>query len=189
MGGRKLWAVGEEMLQADFQGYVADQVVAVFADTTARDTWASPPNGAVAITTDTNTRWQRIGGAWQRFAPYLAGSNTNTSDTSAYPSTGNLLAVTFTAVASHQYHVIADCQYGAASGSGSMTQVIRLDGTTDLNVRAETWGATNAGPAICSQAISTPSAGSRTIAVLATASASGLYFQDGILTVVDLGLA
>lgn len=48
MAGRKLWATLEEMTQPDFQGYVADQIVAVFTNNTQRDSeWPSPPNGAV----------------------------------------------------------------------------------------------------------------------------------------------
>jgi len=66
MAGHKTWAVSESMLQSEFQGYVGDQVVAQFASTAARDAgWASPPNGAKCVTTDTGTTWDRAGGVWQ----------------------------------------------------------------------------------------------------------------------------
>lgn len=65
MAGHKTWGVGEDVVQTEFQGYVADQIVAQFASTAARDAgWLSPPNGAFCVTTDTNTKWQRVSGAW-----------------------------------------------------------------------------------------------------------------------------
>lgn len=61
---QKTWVVGEEALAADFQTYVQNQVVATFPNLAGRDAWASPPNGALCITTDTNRLWQRVAGAW-----------------------------------------------------------------------------------------------------------------------------
>ena len=62
---QKTWAVGEEVLAADFNAYVQDQVVPQFPTSAARDAeWAAPPNGALCVTTDSNTLWQRVAGAW-----------------------------------------------------------------------------------------------------------------------------
>jgi hypothetical protein len=61
---QKVWAVGEEVLATDFNTYVQQQIFATFPNVAARDTWASPPNGAMCITTDTYTVWTRVSGAW-----------------------------------------------------------------------------------------------------------------------------
>jgi hypothetical protein len=62
---QKVWVVGEEVLAADFNLYVQQQVVASFPTTAARDAWSSPPEGVLAVTTDTNALWQRRSGAWK----------------------------------------------------------------------------------------------------------------------------
>src|SRR5262245_46535677 len=65
---QKVWAVGEEVLAADFNTYVQQQTVPAFPNTATRDTqWTSPPNGAVCVTTDTYTLWMRQAGAWVVF--------------------------------------------------------------------------------------------------------------------------
>ena len=52
---KKTWAIGEEVIAADFNPNVADQVVAVFASAAARTAgWPAPPEGAVTYLTDTN---------------------------------------------------------------------------------------------------------------------------------------
>lgn len=62
---QKSWAVGEEVLAADFNTYLQNQVVPAFTTTTQRDAqWTAPPNGALCVTTDTNTLWQRIASSW-----------------------------------------------------------------------------------------------------------------------------
>ena len=61
--------MGEEVLAADFNAFVQQQVVSTFANTAARDTWTSPPNGARCVTLDTNANWERRNGAWRRSAP------------------------------------------------------------------------------------------------------------------------
>jgi len=62
----KVWQVGEEVLAADFNSYLQDQVVVQFPNVAARDTWLSPPDGAHAYTVDTATDWVRVGGAWRQ---------------------------------------------------------------------------------------------------------------------------
>jgi hypothetical protein len=64
---QKTWVVGEEVLAADFNTYVQNQVVPRFASVAARDAaWpaATAGNGAVCTTTDTGTLWQVIGPSW-----------------------------------------------------------------------------------------------------------------------------
>lgn len=64
---QKTWVVGEEVLAADFNTYVQNQVVARFPTVAARDAaWpaATAAAGAVSVTTDTGTIWQVVGPAW-----------------------------------------------------------------------------------------------------------------------------
>jgi len=62
----KTWAVGEEVLAADFNAYMQTQVVPQFASVAQRDTqWAAPPRGAMCVTTDTNCRWLFDGTVWR----------------------------------------------------------------------------------------------------------------------------
>ena len=64
---QKTWVVGEEVLAADFNTYVQNQVVAKFATVAARDAaWpaATAGPGAMSVTTDTNTLWLVVGVAW-----------------------------------------------------------------------------------------------------------------------------
>lgn len=61
---QKTWAVGEEVLAADFNSFLQQQVVATFPNTVTRDLWAAPPIGALCVTTDTLTFWIYSGSAW-----------------------------------------------------------------------------------------------------------------------------
>jgi hypothetical protein len=61
----KVWQVGEEVLAADFNTYVQNQAVIQFPNVAARDTWASPPDGAVCVTLDNGVVWQRNAGVWK----------------------------------------------------------------------------------------------------------------------------
>ena len=63
---QKSWAVGEEVLAADFNTYMQNQVVPQFTNVAQRDSqWSAPPTGAMCVTVDTNALWYRTsGGAW-----------------------------------------------------------------------------------------------------------------------------
>lgn len=80
---QKLWAVSEEVLAADFNPYLQNQVVPQFTNVAQRDAqWPAPPNGAVCVTVDTGRLWQRIGGVW--FQPFtVLGSAQIVSNTGA----------------------------------------------------------------------------------------------------------
>lgn len=68
---QKTWVVGEEVLAADFNTYVQNQVVARFATVAARDAaWpaATAGAGAVSVTVDTGSMWFVVPGppvAWR----------------------------------------------------------------------------------------------------------------------------
>jgi len=69
--GAKLWTVGEIATAANMNGYLQDQTVMVFANTTARDAafgGTGEPvlsEGMFAYTSDTNTLWFYTGSAWE----------------------------------------------------------------------------------------------------------------------------
>jgi hypothetical protein len=108
----KTWAVGEEVLAADFNAYVQQQVVATFPNVAARDAWASPPAGALCVTTDSNTVWQRIGGGWLSFgatAGEFGGPGGNYATGTAL-ITVNIPTAPVARVASVTYHALVGTQ-------------------------------------------------------------------------------
>lgn len=48
---------------------IRDRTVQVFANAAERDSWTSPPNGAICVLTDSYVIQQRISGAWVNVAP------------------------------------------------------------------------------------------------------------------------
>ena len=53
------------VVQASWGNEIRDRTAQVFATVAERDSqWASAPTGALCITLDTNTLWQRVSGAW-----------------------------------------------------------------------------------------------------------------------------
>lgn len=73
MPGRKVFAVQELLTSADVNGYLMDQTVPRFTNTTQRDgQWPSAPDGALCVTTDTNTLWRRVSGSWVAVPPLPA---------------------------------------------------------------------------------------------------------------------
>ncbi len=113
--GWKTWSTGDTVTAANFQGYLQDQVVQVWASTSARDTGnPTPSEGQFAFTTDTDTLYYYDGSSW-----------TSTS------LTADITAVT-TAAAS-----------GLSGGgnSGDIALVLNLAGVT----AAQAFGADGAG--------------------------------------------
>jgi hypothetical protein len=73
MAGHKVWAIGEEVIQSDFQPIVADQVVAVFVTAAARTAgWPGPPPGAVSYLTDAQALQVFNGTSWVQVTPAAA---------------------------------------------------------------------------------------------------------------------
>src|SRR3954467_8431748 len=76
----KQWAIGEEVLAADFQNFMQDQVVAIFPSAAARDAaYAAPKIGQVCYLTDVHAQfvfdvagWSQIGGV-RTFSAVLSG--------------------------------------------------------------------------------------------------------------------
>lgn len=127
---QKSWAVGEEVLAADFNSYVQNQVCPAFTNAAQRDSqWAAPPNGATCVTVDTGTLWQRIGGTW--YTPFRRlGLVTRTTNGPA--TTAEAVCVSLTGVvvpAGRLLRVVAS--FRAATGtSGEYITVKIREGTT-----------------------------------------------------------
>jgi hypothetical protein len=64
--GTRVWSTGDTVSAANFQGYLQDQVIAVFATTSARDTAiSSPSDGMFAyVTAGTGTLYVYDNSAW-----------------------------------------------------------------------------------------------------------------------------
>ena len=72
---QKLWAVGEEVLSADFNPYVQNQVVPQFTNAAQRDAqWTTPPKGAMCVTQDTLSLWIFDSATWRRAGAGAAGA-------------------------------------------------------------------------------------------------------------------
>jgi hypothetical protein len=131
---QKSWAVGEEVLAADFNAYLQNQVVAVFTTTSQRDTdWASPPNGAKCIVTATNTEYQRIAGAW--YTPYqrLAYAQTTGNQGPTSGATENVLSLLVLPTVSLPTTRLVRVEMGfrAAVGAAGQSATVRIrEGTT-----------------------------------------------------------
>lgn len=65
MPGFKTWAVGEEVLAADFNGYVQQQTIAIFPNAAARDAAIiAPISGQTCFLTDAQALYTWNGSAW-----------------------------------------------------------------------------------------------------------------------------
>ena len=63
--GHKVWAAGDVLAAADVNGYLMDQVVSVFADSTARATaLPTPDEGMISFLQDTDALEYYDGAAW-----------------------------------------------------------------------------------------------------------------------------
>ena len=66
--GFKIWSTGDLVNASDFNTYIQEQVVMVFADSTARDAAiTSPSEGMFCFSQDTNSLQFYDGSAWANF--------------------------------------------------------------------------------------------------------------------------
>lgn len=78
--GYKDWTVGEVVTEANFQGYLQDQVLFVFDDSTARGTaigTAVASEGMFSYLKDTNSLEYYDGSSWVPFAAGAKGGGTD----------------------------------------------------------------------------------------------------------------
>lgn len=63
--GKKTWATDDILTAVDLNGYLADQVVMVFASAAARTSGITyPTEGMVTYLSDSNSLWHYDGSAW-----------------------------------------------------------------------------------------------------------------------------
>lgn len=63
--GKKSWATDDILTAVDLNGYLADQVVMVFASAAARTSGITyPAEGMVTYLSDSNSLWHYDGSAW-----------------------------------------------------------------------------------------------------------------------------
>lgn len=96
--GRKVWAADEILAAADLQSYIQDQVVFVYANSTARASGIlSPTEGMISYLQDTNLLYYYSGSAWEQVTPtslnasvITAGTLTVPVDTTTVTASGNV---------------------------------------------------------------------------------------------------
>ena len=122
--GFKNWVTNAVLTASDLNTYIANQVIAVFASTAARDAAITGPiEGQYAYTSDTNTLWEYDGGAW-RVSRTMYNSNealqapivVTTPDTQLIGS-----GVPFPGTAGSPFSIIAGTTTGATDGSGNVS--------------------------------------------------------------------
>ena len=66
--GFKVWSTGDLVTASDFNNYIQEQVIMVFANSTARDSAvSSPEEGMFAYLKDTNTLTYYDGSSWASY--------------------------------------------------------------------------------------------------------------------------
>jgi len=95
--GFKIWTTGDLVNASEFNTYVQEQVVMVFADSTARDSAVtSPSEGMFAYLQDTNDLTFYNGSAWANFIGEGDITAVNTSATSGLNGGGTSGAIDLT---------------------------------------------------------------------------------------------
>jgi len=83
--GHKVWNAGDVLAAADVNGYLMDQSISVFADSTARDTaLPTPDEGMFSYLKDTNATEYYDGAAWVDVAPAAVVPTLTNSTATAY---------------------------------------------------------------------------------------------------------
>ena len=132
--GRKVFVANEVLTAAEVNGYLMNQAVMVFADSSARTAAiGTPTEGMVAYLKDTNAVEKYTGAAWENVQAAGAGftSSTATAYTVADSDAGNILqftnagtvtistATAFTA--GQQVQILADGTALTIAGDGGVT--------------------------------------------------------------------
>lgn len=195
---QKAWVQGEEVLAADFNSYVQNQLTPTFTGTAQRDAqWASPPNGAVCITVDTGAFWQRIGGVWYKPFSQLGYAQTTAATNGITGAGADIagLSVTLTMPAGRRIRIAAYCSRlnGAASNSLGYLRIVG-DAGAILQQAQGIMSAGSFGHAVTAECFLTPSAGAHTYKVnVMAATANVNFFADGQgpgwIEVRDIGAA
>jgi hypothetical protein len=187
---QKAWVTGEEVLAADFNTYLQNQVVPAFTTTAQRDSqWTTPPAGALCVTVDTNTLWQRVAGAWQKPVSLPQGrlghatTATDTTVTAVTPTYTQIAGLSVPVTVAANRYIMLRFQVGQAfwnTGTpGLMEFRVAQDGDQATKVAERGfywWPGTSAGSAMppAWTGIVTPTAGAHTYTVWCAQAGAGL---------------
>lgn len=126
---QKSWAVGEEVLAADFNNYVQNQVVPVFASTAERDAqWPAPPQGAMCVVL--SVTYQRVGSQWYPLLSRVAYISRTTNGPSAAAESIVLTSPAFTFPSSRLVRVQAGWRNAGVNTAGEAIIIRLREGTS-----------------------------------------------------------
>jgi hypothetical protein len=144
----KVWAVGEEVLAADMNDYIQEQVVATFATAAARDAAIpAPNNGQACWLQDALALYVYDGAAWRTFGKGRIASATIGSRDN--PPGGNVVhaTVTFTLPVARLVEIRAQVSWSCitAAMTGSTSMSVGFDGNSDVRMAAAQNAPANSG--------------------------------------------
>jgi hypothetical protein len=179
--GYKEFTTGDVLTAADANGYLASQVVMVFADSAARTSAiASPQEGMISYLKDTNATQYYSGSAWVTIGG-SASPLTTKGDLYTYSTTDARLAVgTNGQILTADSTAATGIKWAAPAGGGKVLQVVSATTTTQTAVTGTTFTDTNISLAI------TPTSATSKILVLLSASCS--MYSSGSVNQIGMGL-
>lgn len=135
--GRKVWVADEVLAATDLQNYIQDQVVFVYANSTARSSGIlSPTEGMVSYLADTNLLYAYDGSAWVEIAPNVGTPGTYTkvtTDSKGRVSAGTTLSASDlpTVGTASTYTKVTTDAYGRVSSGTTLSasDIPSLDGS------------------------------------------------------------
>jgi hypothetical protein len=182
-----------ELIEASWGNAVVDHVVKRFADETALATWAAP-NGALAVTTDTGTIWQRFGGAWTRnvagMIGYVQAPSTDQSISAASLTIVNGLESSLNITNGRRYRVDTHFSF-QVSASETVTCYIYEATTTSYLARGDFYraGAGGTVSALTSRTFVAPWGGARHFLTFVVCPVAGIVantLSPGWLTIEEI---